>query len=135
MKPKRKSFTSLTAAQNPVKPTPEQISNLPKRVQKHIANIERERSVCVRELNKFMDGQTESPFRYWAACGQTSKTRFIQTRKIEVHWAGVELTVLVRPDRRELDLQWCATDGRVSEIAFIPISFGSARLKNKENMR
>lgn len=127
-------------------PTLEQIAKLPKWAQKHITALERERFISVRALNEYCDSQTESPFRYWdfictgegnERSNQEIKTRFIQTNKIEVHWAGLELTVLIRPDVKEIDIQWCAGEGqgRITEIAFIPKSFCSAVLKTKENMR
>lgn len=123
-------------------PTPEQIAKLPRWAQEELKNSESRRFVAVRALNAYLDAQTESPFRYWdyihtgeEGRAPSSKTKFIQTNKIECHWAGVELTVLIRPDRNEIDIQWCAADGRVSEMAFIPKSFGSAVLKAKENMR
>lgn len=123
-----------------MKPTPEQISKLPRWAQEHIADIEQQRFVAIRALNEYQDSQTESPFRCrdFECTGEGKeqlKTRFVQTNKMEVHWAGVELTVLIRPNVQEIYLQWCATDDRIREIAFIPMAFGSARLKAKENMR
>lgn len=119
------------------------ISKLPKWAQEHIKRLDSERFVAVRALNEYLDDQTESPFRYWdyiclgegEARSPTLTTRFVQTRKMEVRWAGVELTVLIRPDQKELDLQWCAMGGGIREIAMVPTSFGSVRLKAKENMR
>lgn len=124
-------------------PTAEQIAHLPKWAQDHIAKLERERSVSVRALNEYLDNQTESPFRYWDLIGTgekfgggpSSKTHFVQTNKMEVHWAGIELAILIREKQQELDLQWCASAGRITEVALIPQSFQSVRLKARENMR
>lgn len=123
------------------KPTPDQISKLPRWAQEHIATLERERFVSVRALNEYQDSQTESPFRYWdyiptgETSGPTQKTRFIQTNKIEAHWAGVELTILLRHGSDEIDMHWGAQNRAISEVAMIPYSFGSVRLKSKESMR
>lgn len=127
-----------------MKPTPEQIAKLPKWAQEHIADIERHRFVSVRALNEYQNSQTESPFRYWdfICTGEGNKnnseikTRFIQTNKMEVHYAGIELTILVRPNHPEINLQWSRSEGsKITDTAFIPTSFGSAKLKTKENMR
>ena len=124
-------------------PTPEQIARLPKWAQEYLKQLESDRLSAVRSLNEYVDDQAESPFRYWdyvntgeEGRAPSHKTKFIQTNKMEVHWAGIELRVLIRPGQNEIDLQWSKADGsRIEEIAFIPKSFGSAVLKAKENMR
>lgn len=117
----------------------EQIQKLPKWAQAHFRQLEAQRNIAVRALNAYLDTQSESPFRYWEYLGiggaPSYKTKFIQTDKIEVHWAGVELTVLIRRDVQELDLQWCKAQDRIGEVAFIPKSLCAAVIKTKENMR
>lgn len=126
-----------------MKPTPEQLQKLPKWAQEHIEDMERQRLAAVHALNDYVDDQTESPFRYWDyICtgeqqGPPCRAKFIQTRKIEVHWAGVELAVLIRPSEKEIDLQWCSSNDLTTDtdLALIPKSFNSAVIKAKEHMR
>lgn len=123
-------------------PTVEQIAKLPKWAQEYIKDINRERDTAVKELNDYCDSQTPSPVYIDELVstgeqqGPSSKTRYIQTPRVQFDWQGVSLTVLLRDDH--IDLQWNGLDrGRygTSECAFIPRSYQSANLVSKANMR
>jgi hypothetical protein len=117
----------------------EKIKKLPKWAQEHINNIERERDVSIKTLNKFIDGQTETSFWYddlictGEEKGPSFKRRFIQTHRMEVEHAGVSLSVLLRDGC--IDIGWRSGNRfSNSEAAFIPTSYMQARIVSKENM-
>lgn len=119
--------------------TDERIKKLPGWAQELIADLERQRKEAIRALNQYVDDQTPSPFfideleSTGEETGPSKKTRYIQTRKMKVEHAGVNLSILLRDGK--IDLQWGGA-GRLSQpIAFIPRSFQSADLVAKENMR
>jgi len=128
--------------------TPEiQIARLPKWVQEHIADIQRQRDVAVRELNRWVDAQTPSPVRVLEmvylgeGAGPSIKTRFVQTRTIEVLWKNVYLKVYLAESSAQrqdsIELQW----GQGEEMhgsgmaALVPMSFQSALIISPKNMR
>lgn len=118
----------------------ERIKKLPVWVQELIADLERQREEAIRALNQYVDNQTPSPFYInELECtgeerGLSQKTRFIQTRKMEVEHAGVRLSILLRDGK--IDLQWESVDRTSVYVAFVPRSFQSADLLiTKENMR
>jgi hypothetical protein len=128
--------------------TPEiQIARLPKWVQEHIADIQRQRDVAVRELNRWVDAQTPSPVRVLEmvclgeGAGPSIKTRFVQTRTIEVLWKNVYLKVYLAESSAQrqdsIELQW----GQGEEMhgsgmaALVPTSFQSALIISPKNMR
>lgn len=125
-------------------PTPEQLAKLPKWAQEYIADIERQRFVAVRALDKFKDEQTPSPFycedHYSTGekQGPIFRRKYIQTDSIEVEWRGVRLTVDANDygnSGRGIRLQWSLLNRGLEEIAFVPTSYQSAKLMAKEDMR
>ena len=116
-------------------------SKLPKWAQDHIRTLERQRDAAVQALNEHLDSQTEAPFYFedHVSTGESNKffKRFyVQTHKITVEWAGVELNILLRPSDNVIDLRWNGIKGsRLQHVAFVPKSFQSAELISKENMR
>lgn len=121
------------------------ISRLPQWAQKHIADLQRERDVAVRELREWSDNQTESPVSISEfVCtgeqrGPSDFTRYVQTRQLDINWAGVHLSVMLREDSRMHDncitLQWSPDDDSTGSVAFIPTSYQAASLVAKKNMR
>ena len=117
------------------------ITKLPKWAQEHINTIKSERDHAVRELNRYCDAQTESPFRiHELVCtgeeqGATEKVRYIQTHRVEVVWKGVELSIILRPSEDGMDLQWSTPDHAIGLIAFVPTSYQSARLVNPKEVK
>ena len=118
----------------------DRISKLPKWVQEHIKNIQRQRDVAVRALNESCDNQTESPIYYEdflctgesETKGPTPKRKYIQSHgRITINHDGVELDVLCHEGY--IDLRW--GNDIHSDIAFIPDIYQGARLVSKENMR
>ena len=118
----------------------ERIKKLPRWAQEIIEDLDRERTVAIRALNEYCESQDPSPFYIdeWESTGETrgptTKTRYIQTRRIEVDHAGVHLSVSISNDN-DLILQWSDQNRRVGEVAFIPESYQRARLVSKDNMR
>jgi hypothetical protein len=121
-------------------PTPEQIAKLPQWAQGYIRNIQRERETAIRELNEWTNSQTPSAFQIMEmSCtgeqaGPTTRMRFVQTRNMEVHHAGITLRISTMDDEA-VKLQWTQWKRHSGDVAFIPESFGCARLITKENMK
>lgn len=119
--------------------TDERIKKLPVWTQELIASLERQREEAIRALNQYVDSQTPSPFfideleSTGETQGPSQKTRYIQTRRMEVEHAGVHLSILLRDGK--IDLQWSGVERTSEHIAFVPRSFQSADLLAKENMR
>lgn len=127
-------------------PTPNQIAKLPKWTQDYIAQIERQRDAAVETLNTFQDSQTESPiyFEDYVCTGEKSgpvnKRRYIQSRQLNIVYAGVECRVhLAREDdgQREygIHVSWSGAKQLFSRVALIPHGFQSIAIVAKENMR
>ena len=124
----------------------EKIEKLSKWAQEHIRTLKYERDTAVRALNNYVDGQTESPFYYDDVLslgerrtekgigGPTFKRVYVQAHMLEVKYAGVHLSVLLR-DNEQIDLQWHDSGDLMREVALIPESFQKARLKAQEHMR
>ena len=116
------------------------IKKLPVWAQDIIKDLDRERKVAIQALNEYCDSQTPAPFYIdeWESTGETkgptTKTRYIQTRKIEVDHEGVHLSVGISNDN-DLVLQWSDQNRGMGEVAFIPESYQRARIVSKENMR
>lgn len=79
--------------------TQEQLNKLPKFAQEYIRKIERERELAVRQLNEFVDGQTES--KIWvdeAVCtgeesGPSFKRHYIQAHRLTFKVGNEEVDV------------------------------------------
>ncbi len=121
--------------------TREDIKKLPSWVQDYIKKIEWERAVAVSALNEYIDSQTPSPFVIEEMectgedSGPTRKDRYIQTHKMTVRHAGVELEILLRPSEDSVNLRWGSPNHSSSHVAFVPSSFQAAQIIAKENMR
>lgn len=112
---------------------------LPKKVREYINDIERERTAAINALNEYIDDQTESPFSYsdFLCTGEDEgspvfKIKYIQTHKMEIKHAGIDLSILLREDI--IELQWSSLNHGMRHIALIPSSFQSAHLVSKDNM-
>ena len=110
-----------------------QLEKLPKWAQEYIADLEREREMAIRTLNQYTDNQTASPFYVdELVCtgeeqGPTHKRKYIQTCRMVVEHAGVELTILLRHDDR-IELSWAGRNGQLRDIGAIPRSYQSIDL-------
>ncbi len=119
--------------------TDPRIEKLPKWAQDHIADIQRQRDVSVRELNEYIDKQTPSPFFVdemvctGEETGPTVKRNYIQTRRVSVEHAGVSLDVYIRDE--VIELTWGDGEYRNGDVAMIPVSRQQVHLKSQENMR
>lgn len=125
-----------------MKPTAEQIAKLPKWAQEHIANIERERDVSIRALNKSIDTTTESPFYYETfECtgeedkGPSMKRYYYQAHNMTVVHLGVEATIYLRD--RGINISYSSPDtvGLRKEIAIMPDCHQSITLVPQDLMR
>ncbi len=119
----------------------QKIKKLPVWAQGHIDDIERQRLMAVHTLNEMLDAQTVSSFYYDdLVCtgenqGPTFKRKYIQTNRMTVDFAGVELSILLRQDSKNIELSWADQQRHSGEVALIPISFGRVAISTKENMR
>lgn len=120
--------------------TPEQLSKLPKFAQEYIRSLRRERDVSVRAMNEWQDGQTVAPVYYQeyvssneeATGGPSLKTVYVQTRKITMEHAGVEVELMIRG--QQIDIRWGLAGDRGGDVAFIPSSYQAGRVVSRENM-
>lgn len=116
----------------------EDVTRLPKWAQKKIRKLEQEREAAVRALNETLDKQTPSAFSYfdylstWETKSPSQKLFYVQTHKMTVNHAGVELNILLRDT--QIDISWGTDDSRTRAIAFIPTSYQAAKLVTKENI-
>ena len=121
--------------------TESDMAKLPKWAREHIRDVNRERDIAIRALNKYVDSQTPSPFLIeelestGEKTGPSFKVRYIQTHRIAVRYAGIYLDVkLPLRGEKHISLQWSAEDRSCRDIAMIPESFCQVRLVTKEAM-
>lgn len=120
--------------------TEEQLQKLPKWANELIRTLGRERGVAIQKLHQFIDTQSPSCFYHDdLTCtgeqqGPSIYKHFVQTCRIVVEHKGVRLEV-VALDKDNITLRWDTPDRASSHVALIPISFQSAELVTKENMR
>lgn len=114
--------------------TQEEKAKLPKWALQKIERLESERRTAVDALRRCTDEQTESPFRVTKLehigeeVGPTPITRYIQTRKMEIAWKGVELTVITKDDG--IFLSWATNSQRAREfVGLVPTAFQQATLR------
>lgn len=113
--------------------TQEEKAKLPKWALQKIEMLEAERRTAVDAMRRYTDEQAESPFRVTELecigeqIGPTFITRYIQTRKMEIVWKGVELTVITKDDG--IFLSW-ATDSKSARdfVGLVPTAFQQAML-------
>jgi hypothetical protein len=114
------------------------IAKLPKWAQEYIDDINREREVILKTLNKHVEEQEESPFYVdYTVCsgekpGPTDKRMYINTNKLTVSFEGVTLDITLR---ESIDLQWYSEDRHIEPVAMMPTSFNAISLVNKRYMR
>lgn len=113
----------------------EKLDKLPKWAQEYVRKLERDLSLAKRLLDEWKDEQTESPFYVVDYDMGEFRTRYVQAYKMEVEYAGVHLSILLRQDEREIDLSWGIGEDRTGEVALIPHSYQHVKLVSKENMR
>lgn len=114
--------------------TQEEKAKLPKWALQKIEMLEAERRTAVDALLRYTDEQAESPFRITELecigeqVGPTFLTRYIQARKMEIVWKGVELTVITKDDG--IFLSW-ATDSQSARdfVGLVPTAFQQAMLR------
>lgn len=114
------------------------ISKLPLWAQKYISDLKRQRETAVRFLNESLDRQTESPFYVESyesteeTTGPSLKYVYFQTHRMQVHHAGVYLSITLRD--KSVDLTWGNRRFGLGNVAFVPTSYQAASLVNKDNM-
>src|SRR5271166_3700346 len=118
--------------------TPEQFARLPKFAQEEIETLRRQRQQAVAALNNFVDQDT--PSNVWfderpctgESPGPTYKKHYVQSRWLEVEWAGVRLTVLLRGgshgDHEVIDLAWQDEKRTHGEVTMQPRSYQNVYL-------
>lgn len=128
-------------------PTNDQIAKLPMWAKKMLHTIQAERDCAIRKLNDFCDNSKESPFYVEThLClgekkGPTMKRHFIQTDSITVKWRGVELDVSANDHGQHgpgIKLKWGGTSSfgiNRTDVAFVPMSYQSARIVSKRDLR
>ena len=126
------------------------IAKLPKWAQEHITNLARERETAIRALNDHVDSQTPSQI-YWedylstgegttgSGVGPTNKRFYVQTNRIVVECAGVQLYVHCHENvpmhHDGIEIKWGDPTGLQNMTGFIPTSFQQASLIAYHNMR
>lgn len=115
------------------------LNRLPVWAIKYIETIKRERDTAISALNDFVDGQTPSSIYYdkWTSTGENRgpslKRVYIQSRSVEIVYAGVQLSV--GTDEKNITLNWEDERDCTKQVAFIPTSYHAASLIGKEHMR
>ena len=124
--------------------TAEKLAKLPTWAREHIRDLRRQRDIAVRELNEWVDEQTESPIYIdEMVCageeqGPSMKRRYIQGYQVTVEIGDVRVNVstpITARDEQCIYLQWYPKDRGMRDVAMIPESFCRVRLCAKENMR
>lgn len=121
-------------------PTDEQIAKLPVWARQYIKDLRREREVAIRALNQYCESQNPSRIYYdelestGEQCGPSFKRVYVQSKKISIKHAGVRLEIYAY-DPDQIRLQWSGDDHFMCDIAFIPLSYQSAKLVAKDKMR
>lgn len=124
--------------------TEQQIEKLPKWAVEHITSLTREREAAVAALNKYIDGQSESPVfidelestgeeRSDGRNPPSFKRRYVQAHRVSFEWLDIRLDVAL--ERDSISLRWGTSDRAMSEVAFVPRAYQQAELKTKEQMR
>lgn len=121
-------------------PTPEQLEKLPKWAQEHIKNLDRRMVVAERTLQEFNDNQTPSKFYYddYVCVGGGSPQyvrRYVQTTKMTVEHADVQVDVLVRGGENEIEISWSDLNRFVREIAMVPKSYQQIKIIHPKHIR
>lgn len=123
------------------------ITKLPQWAQAHIQKLERERNTAIEAMNQALDSQTPGPIstsEYLstgeaAGPGPSLKTRYFHANQLEIDHKGVKLAITLREDgpssQNDIYLSWSASDGRMNNVAFVPLSFQQAALIAKKHMR
>lgn len=126
-------------------PSKEMLEKLPKWAQEYIKHLETERYVSVRALNAHCNQQTPSKM-YWDdyVCtgetqGPSNKRFYVQTHRIVIEHAGVQLNVSCDNDDSSHDagigLQWSDMQRLGNQVALIPKSLQQVVLIAHQNMR
>jgi len=116
-------------------PTPKQLARLPKWAQEHIADLDRQRRVAIRALERFQDSNEPTPVSYEEfenldGAPQFFK-RYIDTHCVEFTKNGVTLTVTLLDDTRGIALSWGPEGGHgLGDMCFTPTSYQQARITN-----
>ena len=120
---------------------------LPKWAREYIRSVEYQRDEAWKALRSSLDAETLSPVTYEKHVtqpdGAHKTVRFnVQSRSVEVDYAGVFLRMLCRPDAVRsgdaIDLQWTISKaGAISteDVIFQPRSFQSAYLFSPGRIR
>lgn len=111
----------------------EKIAKLPKWAQEHIKDLNRQRAVAVRALDKFVDSNTESCiYAEELVCikdgGPSRKRNYIQSHRVTIQRGGVTLEILLPTSREGIELSWDSIRHRSEPIGIIPVSYNSMRL-------
>lgn len=124
------------------KPAPEMIAKLPKWAQGYISDIEREREVALRVMNRYLDDQTVSPFYVFdLECtgeekGPTKKIRYIQSwGRMCIKAYGVEVDIYLRDKDKRIDLQYGGENRAMGMVALVPESYQKISIMTRENMQ
>ena len=123
-----------------MQPTPEQIEKLPKWAQEHIKDLDRRMVVAERAVAEFADGQTPSKFyydEYLCIGGGSPKNvrRYIQTNRVTIEHAGVQVDILVREDEPEIEIGWSDPTRICREVAMVPKSFQQIKIIHPKHIR
>ena len=111
----------------------DKIEKLPKWVQEHVADLQRQRDVAVQALNEHCNNQKPSPFYSdelicdGETKGPTSKRFYYQAYKMEVEHAGIVLRITTH-NKGKIGLQWGKSDRLYDGVALIPSSHMAVEL-------
>jgi hypothetical protein len=121
-------------------PTPEQIEKLPRWAQEHIKDLDRRMVVAERAVAEYKDSQTPSEFYYedHLCIGGGSPQlirRYIQTNRMTIEHAGVQVDVLVREGDPEIEIGWSDPTRMCREVAMVPKSFQQIKIIHPKHIR
>ena len=107
------------------------ISKLPKWAQEHITTLKHQRDTAVDALEAWSNKQTPAPFSITEMICTTTPptimTRYIQSRRMTVTHAGMQLEVLLSNDT--IEISYSPEDRVTGDVMLQPRSYQHLRLR------
>jgi hypothetical protein len=116
----------------------EQLTKLPKWVQVHLRDLERQREEAIRSLDGFTARQR--PSKIWTedwicdgeSRGPTTRKFFVQSNSVNILHNEIELRILCRDEG--IDLSWSGPKYSVRDVPMIPKSSNEVYLVHPKDL-